>query len=683
MTMRFGRRIYLADILVGLLLWLLALPLLAQTGITLTTGERPPFIGANLEQGGYVAELVSAVFAGAGYRVQWQYSTWANAPVMARQKDAEGLICAAGSDHPDFVHSQAIVAGSVVLLKKRSTVLSYLAPEAADPALLFKSLARYRFGAVRAGVSLPAFDNADYLRKELVLSDLQNLDMLQQDRVQFTLIDRSAAADLLVSQRPHLIGELEVMPPALAPADFCLAFNKRKKNYDALLAIFNAGLAQLQRDGSAEKIMNKHGLFLPRKSKPGVVSLTIGTVNNADMLVMQDLAKSFTQAHPAIELNWRVMDEVTLRRRLQSDFAINDGQYDVMTIGTYELPIWVKQGWLAPIKNLPKTYALDDLLPTVRAHLSIQGQLYALPFYAESVMTYYRKDLFAKAGVSMPAQPSYNDIGALAAKVHDPAHGVYGICLRGKPGWGENMALLSMLVHAHGGRWFDEHWQPDLQAVPWQSSVTMYVDLLRKYGPPTPDKNGFNENLALFSKGHCGIWIDATVAAGMLFDAGRSMVSTQLGYAPAPNTGTGASRWLWSWALAIPQSSSHKSEAQQFISWATSQNYIQAVADRGGWISVPPGTRASTYANAHYQKAAPFAQFVLNAIENADRKDESNALKPYLPLQYVSIPEFRAIGDQVGIEMAKVLRQEQSVTTALKLSQHFAIDQMRSREPLK
>ncbi|HVK95469.1 MAG TPA: sugar ABC transporter substrate-binding protein, partial [Noviherbaspirillum sp.] len=425
-------------------------------------------------------------------------------------------------------------------------------------------------------------------------------------------------------------------------------------------------------------ILKKHGLFPPKKATENKTPLIIGTVNNPDMDVMRKLSKEFEKQHPNIELEWRVLDENTLRLRLLSDLAISDGQFDIMTIGTYETPIWAKRGWLLPLTP-PPAYDVNDLLPSVRASLSHNGQLFALPFYAESSMTFYRKDLFDKAGITMPKQPRYDEILQFASRIHNPAGGIYGVCLRGKPGWGENMSYISTLVNTHGGRWFDEKWQPEMTSPAWEKAVTFYKDILTRYGPPHPERNGFNENLKLFSEGHCGMWIDATVAAGVLFDPKQSTVAAQVGYVAAPVAVTKkGSAWLWGWALAIPDSSLHKKEAVEFISWATSKGYIQRVAKTQGWIAVPPGTRKSTYENVHYLKAAPFAGFVLDAIQHADVKDSTLKPKPYLGIQYVGIPEFPAIGNHVGLEIAKALRAEQSVKEALNNSDTKVLEQMRS-----
>src|SRR6201996_9788440 len=285
-------------------------------------------------------------------------------------------------------------------------------------------------------------------------------------------------------------------------------------------------------------------------------TITIATLNNPDMIELKKLAPAFEKANPDIKLNWVILEENVLRQRATTDITTGSGQFDVMTIGAYETPQWGKRGWLTPLTNLPASYDLNDVVKTARDGLSSGGQLYALPFYVESSMTYYRKDLFDKAGLKMPDQPTYDQIAQFADKLTDKANGQYGICLRGKAGWGENMAYGTTVVNTFGGRWFDEKWNAQLTSPEWKKAITFYVDLLRKDGPPGASSNGFNENLTLMSSGKCAMWIDATVAAGMLYNKKDSKIADQVGFAAAPTETTAkGSHWLWSWALAIPKTS--------------------------------------------------------------------------------------------------------------------------------
>jgi sorbitol/mannitol transport system substrate-binding protein len=406
--------------------------------------------------------------------------------------------------------------------------------------------------------------------------------------------------------------------------------------------------------------------------------ITIATVNNNDMVIMQGLTDEFEEAHPDIELDWVVLEENVLRQRMTSDIATEGGQFDVMTIGTYEVPMWGERGWLVPFDDLPDDYEEDDLLGPVRDGLSHDGSLFALPFYGESSMMFYRTDLFEEAGIEMPEQPSWDEVRDWAEQLHDPDNEVAGICLRGKPGWGENMAFVSTLVNTFGGRWFDEDWNPELNSPEWQEAIGFYVDLLDNYGPPGASSNGFNENQALFSSGKCAMWVDATSAAGRIYDPDESEVADKLGFAPAPVAETPkGSHWLWSWALAIPASSEKQDAARTFVEWATSREYIELVGETEGWTSVPPGTRESTYANENYQEAAPFADFVLQAMQDADPTDSTLKPSPYTGVQFVGIPEFQSIGTQVGQTIASALTGDASVEEALETAQRSTERTMR------
>ncbi len=407
------------------------------------------------------------------------------------------------------------------------------------------------------------------------------------------------------------------------------------------------------------------------RSLQSQTALTIATVNNGDMLVMQRLSTVFEQQNPDIRLDWVVLEENILREKTTTDAATHGGQYDIVTIGPLEAPIWGRRGWLRPLEGaLTSSYGIADILKPIRDAASDGGHLYALPFYAESSLTYYRKDLFAAAGLTMPPQPTYDDIARFASTLNDPARGVYGICLRGKPGWGENMAFLGTLANTFGGRWFDRDWHPQLDSPEWHRAVAFYVDLLQKYGPPGVSSNGFSESLTLFENGRCGLWIDATVAAGTLSSPKESAVASSVGFAPAPVAVTArGAQWLWFWGLGVPSASRHAEAASRFVQWATSREYIRLVAERYGWAAVPPGTRESTYADPRYVAAAPFASLVHHSILAADPLHPTLQPVPYIGIQCIVIPAFPTIGNQVGQLISAALVGNISVDDSLHKAQ--------------
>jgi sorbitol/mannitol transport system substrate-binding protein len=404
--------------------------------------------------------------------------------------------------------------------------------------------------------------------------------------------------------------------------------------------------------------------------------LVIATVNNGHMIEMQKLTKFFEQANPDIKVKWVTLEEGVLRQRVTTDIATKGGQFDIMTIGMYETPIWGKKGWLQELKP-DAAYDVDDLLPAMRQGLSVDGKLYAAPFYGESSMLMYRKDLADKAGVKFPERPTWEQVKELAAKIHNPP-AVYGICLRGKPGWGDNMAFLTTLVNTNGGQWFDMSWHPQLESKPWKDAINFYVDLLNKYGPPGSSANSFNEILALFNEGKCGMWVDATIAASFISDPKQSKVADKVAFAQAPMAVTPkGANWLWAWALGIPAGSKNQEAAQKFIAWATSKDYINLVGKEAGWGSIPTGTRKSTYANPEFLKAAKFATAEKKAIDTANPNDSTLPKSPYVGVQFAAIPEFQAIGIAVGQQMSAALAGKTSVDQALKRSQTAADREMK------
>ncbi len=405
--------------------------------------------------------------------------------------------------------------------------------------------------------------------------------------------------------------------------------------------------------------------------------LVVATVNNGHMIEMQKLTKHFEAANPGITVKWVTLEEGVLRQRVTTDIATKGGQFDIMTIGMYETPIWGKKGWLKEIKG-DAAYDADDLLPAMRNGLSVDGKMFAVPFYGESSMLMYRKDLTDKAGIKVKNNPTWDEVAALASKIHDPANGVYGICLRGKPGWGDNAAFLTTMVNTFGGQWFDMSWKPQLESKPWKDAINFYVDLMNKYGPPGSSANSFNEILALYNEGKCGMWIDATIAASFITDPKQSKVADKVAFAQAPTkvTPKGAN-WLWAWALAIPAGTQKADAAQKFVTWATSKDYIQLVAKTNGWARVPTGTRKSTYANPEFQKAAVFAAAEKAAIDTANPNDSTLPKSPYVGVQFAAIPEFQAIGIAVGQELSAALAGKKSVDAALKAGQEAADRQMK------
>ena len=409
--------------------------------------------------------------------------------------------------------------------------------------------------------------------------------------------------------------------------------------------------------------------------------VNVATVNNPDMVMMQELSSVFMEQHPDITVNFVVLPDAVLRQNITQDVAVGGGRYDVVTIGPYEVQAgWATNKWLAPLN--PKfdalspegaaAYDLEDVTPTILGALSVDGTIYGLPFYGESSFTMYRKDLFEKAGLTMPEKPTWDEIRQFACKLNDPANGIYGIAMKGIPDYGQ-LAPFITFMHSYGAKWFDMDWKPQFTSPEFKKAFTAYTDLVKECGAPGATSIGFNEALTLMSQGKAAIWVDSTVGAGFLADASQSKVTDKIGYALAPTEGsTNGSSWLYTWGLGIVSSSDNSDEAFQFLLWATSKDYANLVAEKYGAVRIPPGTRRSTYARKDYQEAAPFGPIVLDAIEAADMKAPAKDEVPYTGTAQVNIPEYAAWASDFGQNFSAVIAGSMTVDEALERSQEAA-----------
>ncbi|GAB2507524.1 sugar ABC transporter substrate-binding protein [Paramicrobacterium agarici] len=404
------------------------------------------------------------------------------------------------------------------------------------------------------------------------------------------------------------------------------------------------------------------------------VTLTLATVNNPQMKDMEQLKGKFEESHPDIKVKFIQMEENDLRDAVTKDVATKGGQYDIVTVGSYEVPIWGQNEWLTNLNDYTtedSDYDVDDILKPVRQALTVDDSLYAVPFYGESSFLMYNKQILADAGLEVPEHPTWQQVADMARQVHNDEHA--GICLRGKPGWGELFAPLTTVVQTFGGNWFDEDWNATVDSPEFTEAVQFYTDLVKDAGESDPVSFGFTECLNLFSQGKAAFWYDATSAAGSLESEDLSEVAGNVGYVHAPTVETEESGWLWSWNLAIPETSKKKDAAWEFVSWATSKDYMKLVGEELGWSRVPPGSRASTYEIPEYQDAAgAFAGITKDIMLAVDPKQPGVNPQPWVGIQYVTIPEFQDLGNQVSQKIADVFAGRSSVKEALSAGQALA-----------
>jgi sorbitol/mannitol transport system substrate-binding protein len=415
--------------------------------------------------------------------------------------------------------------------------------------------------------------------------------------------------------------------------------------------------------------------------KPEAKTIRVAIVGNPQMEDIAKLTPSLFTAKTGIKVRYSVLEEGKLREIVTRDVGAGGRQFDVVMIGPYEAPQFGSSGLLKDLTPYAKgdaSYSFNDLIPAPRNALSASGKMYASPFYAESSFVMYRKDVMKAKGVTVPARPTWDQIASIARKVN--SSGMAGICLRGKPGWGDLGASFTTVLNTFGGTWWSakSNGKPDKAQVDkpaFKQALTFYVNLVKDAGETDAANASFNECLTQYKDGKVAMWYDATVAAGLL-EANDSAVKGKNGYALAPVKLTKASGWLWTWALAIPRKSPDPNTAWKYISWATGPTYIKAAGSKitGGWAAIPPGTRLSTYRIPQYKTAAKaFAAMTLAAMKAAPINNPGTTKRPGFPgVQYVGIPQFQDVGNQCTEQFSSVMAGRTSIDDALEACQQIA-----------
>jgi sorbitol/mannitol transport system substrate-binding protein len=413
----------------------------------------------------------------------------------------------------------------------------------------------------------------------------------------------------------------------------------------------------------------------------GGKSINVAIVDNPQMKDIAKLTPSLFTKKSGIKVNYTILDEGTLREVTTRDVAAGGQQFDVVMVGPFEAPQFGQDGNITDLTKFASgdsSYQLDDVIPAVRNALSLDGKLYAAPFYGESSFLMYRKDVLKDAGVTMPPKPTWAEVAEIARKINTPD--MAGICLRGKPGWGDLGASFTTVLNTMGGTWWSANSDGSVgnamvDQPEFRNALQFYVDLVKDAGEKDAAGSSFNECLSQYKDSKVAMWYDATVAASNL-EADDSAVKGKNGYALAPVDKTPASGWLWSWALAIPTTSSHADDAWKYISFATGPQYLKEAGSKipGGWAAIPPGTRMSTYEIPEYKKAAAaFAQATLDAISSAPIDNPGTTKRPGFPaVQYVGIPEFQDVGNQCTQQFSAVIAGRTPIDTALENCQGVA-----------
>ena len=259
--------------------------------------------------------------------------------------------------------------------------------------------------------------------------------------------------------------------------------------------------------------------------------------------------------------------EQQMRQRLVTILDSRSDETDVyMTLVSREGLQFEKAGWyvdLAQFKgDTAPDYDLAGISPALTKAATIEGKLTSIPTNIEGPVIYYRKDVFAKCGVTFPDK--LEDLPGVAQKIKACDPSITPFVSRGLR---DALAYtFSNVVHNMGGNWMQDG-KPALCSAPDKAAITLYAGLLKDYGPPGVVNYSFNQIDSIYRTGRAAIAFEASNELGSLVGEQQAKTTGVKLLPPGPGgsvpTGIG-------WGLSISPFSKKQEQAWYMVQWATS-----------------------------------------------------------------------------------------------------------------
>ena len=352
---------------------------------------------------------------------------------------------------------------------------------------------------------------------------------------------------------------------------------------------------------------------------------------------LQKLAGDF-EAETGIKANIDVVGQNVFENRITLSFAGGARDIDVVHTPVIQVQRWVEAGWLQPITDLVENIEdRDDILAGPLNSYLVDGQYWAVPFFAETGLMAYRRDILEAAGVNPPE--TWEEMLNVAAAID--SDDTAAIAMRVAPGQGFNMFVFPMIMRAYGGKFFENYpddLTPALDSPENLEALNAYIKLMNDYGPEGIGNFNFPEVVAALQSGQAAMTVDGTSIVSQAVDPEKSKFADEFVLALPPGGPAGRSPAIAVHGLGIPAGAEHSEAARKFIEWATSTETLTKLAINEAY---PDFTRASVAQNPDVK--AKYAGIQDNFLDL--RVEALNlAVGNYRPL----IPTWPEIGAAVG-----------------------------------
>ena len=369
-----------------------------------------------------------------------------------------------------------------------------------------------------------------------------------------------------------------------------------------------------------------------------------------------------------IKVNWVTISESAMYGRILMELSAGGKNINAMMVCAEYLFGLVDLDAIEPlnkyIENLPAWFDWEDIIPAYRSVLTgLDGNVYAAPFAGESGFLMYRKDLFDKYGISVPA--TYDEVLEVAKFFHnkdlngDGKGDIDGIAFRGRRGWGMNWPW-ALVTFPFGGELLD----PKTGDSRFNSQGTIdalsFLVKAAKYAPEGIESFGHYEAWTSFMTGRAAMLIESTAAAPLIEDKTSSLVVGKVGYSAMPKGPAGAYSGVWAWGLGMAKASSEKQKEAVWalMTYLFSREKQEEYLDNKGVV-----TRTSGFVYLEKEKL-PYLSATKDALAQAEKLAEKGyTTVPRTPI-WMEVVELMgtygsmAVAGQMTPEVAAEVTQE-------------------------
>ncbi|HSK63937.1 MAG TPA: ABC transporter substrate-binding protein [Pyrinomonadaceae bacterium] len=380
--------------------------------------------------------------------------------------------------------------------------------------------------------------------------------------------------------------------------------------------------------------------------------MTLAVVSGVEGEALKQAANDY-EAQTGIHINVAQFPYANLFDKELIDLNARTGAYDLIMLDDPWFPRFAASQFLTdltPLLQKRGQSGLDaDFVETSVAlcrHPYQSGTIYALPYVGNSQLFFYRKDLFAKHGLSEPStwEAVLNAAKTIQEKETTDGRKIYGYVMRAAQG---NAAVADFMpiFWAFGGEMFDAGGKPTVNS-PEGIAALQFMLELGKYSPPGYASFDANDVAQHLLQGTAPMSINWPAWITSFNDPAKSKVIGNMEFTTLPAARKPGQAEIGNWLIAIPRDSQNAEAALDFLLWATSAEQMKRSAERGN-----PPTRKSLFRDPELVAKFPAYPAQLRSLESSRPRPRT--------------PQWNEIENAFGIFLSKANSGELSPADAM------------------